>query len=286
MRIAVCLKQVPDAASTLVIDHATMRVVQAEPEPVYALNPPDRSALEVALRLVGRHGGTVTAVTLGPSESEAVLIQALARGADGAVHLVGREEPDAPAKAALLSQVLRDLAPDLILLGDRSQDAGDGQVSAWLAEALALPLVAGCVGVKVEGSVVVAERNLGRGYRQVVTCPLPAVVAVETGAADPCYVSVYARSRVSAGRVRRVAADLRGLGEDDATAVRVLGVGPRRIRPKRLPAPDPRLAAADRLQLALQGGVSERKGRLVSGTDSDVVKEIVAFLQEEGILTT
>ncbi len=286
MRIAVCLKQVPDPASVLAVDPATRRVVQAEPEPVHAANPPDRSALELALRLAGLHGGRVTAVTLGPPEAEAVLVLALARGATDAIHLVGMAEADVPAKALLLARVLRDLAPDLILLGDRSHDGGNGQLWAWLAEALALPLVTGGVGLRVEGSVLVAERNLGRGDRQVVATPLPAVVAVEAGAAGPRYVSVHARSRVATGKIRRLVVELPGPAASEPPAVRLLGVGPRRIRPRRVAAPDPRLSAADRLRLALQGGVTERKGRLLEGTLSDVVEQLVAFLRDEGILKT
>lgn len=286
MRIAVCVKQVSDAASALAIDPATGRVAQVEPEPVYALNPPDRSALELARRLAGLHGGTLTVLTLGPPGAEAVLILALARGADDAIHLLSHGEPDARATASVLAGALRDLAPDLILLGDRSQDGGGGQVWAWVAEALALPLITAGVGLSAEGSLMVVERNLGRGDRQVVACPLPAVVVVETGAADPWYVSVHARSRVAAGKIRRVATDLPGPRGDDGTAVRVLGIGPRRIRPRRLAAPDPRLSAADRLQQAFQGGISERAGRLVGGNVRDAVDQVVAFLREEGVLRT
>lgn len=286
MRIAVCLKQIPDRASALAVDPATQRVVQAEPEPVHAVNPPDRSALELALRLVDRHGGAVTAVTLGPPEAEAVLVVALARGAHAAVHLVTQVEADAPTKAAHLAGALRDLAPDLILLGGRSQDGGSGQLWAWLSEALVLPLITGCVGLRLEGNALVAERNLGRGHRQVIGCPLPAVVAVETGAAEPRYVSVHARTRVRRGKIRRVPTDLRDPQAGDPSGVRVLGVGPRRIRPKRQAAPDPRLSATDRLQMALRGGVIERSGRLVEGAVPDAVEQVVAFLREEGVLGT
>lgn len=284
MKIAVCLKQVPDPASVLAIDAAGGRVVQVEPEPVYTLNPADRSALELALELVRLHGGRVTPVTLGPAGAEAVLRWALARGADEAIHLVCRDEPDAPATAALLAGALRELGPDLVLLGDRSQDRGDGQVWAWLAEALALPLVTASVGLRVDGGAVRVERNLGRSQRQVVACSLPAVVAVETGAAEPAYVSVHARHRVAGEKVRGVAMDLPDLREGRGAALRVVAIGPRRIRPKRMAAPDPRLAAVDRLQLALQGGVSERKGRLVAGSVAEVVEQVVAFLQENGLL--
>lgn len=284
MKIAVCLKQVPDPASVLAIDAAGGRVVQVEPEPVYTLNPADRSALELALELVRLHGGRVTPVTLGPPEAEAVLRWALARGADEAIHLVCRDEPDAPATAALLAGALRELGPDLVLLGDRSQDRGDGQVWAWLAEALALPLVTASVGLRVDGGAVRVERNLGRSQRQVVACSLPAVVAVETGAAEPAYVSVHARHRVPGEKVRGAAMDLPDLREGRGAALRVVAIGPRRIRPKRMAAPDPRLAAVDRLQLALQGGVSERKGRLVAGSVAEVVEQVVAFLQENGLL--
>ncbi len=286
MKIAVCLKQVPDPASVLAIDAADGRVVQVEPEPVYTLNPADRSALELALELVRLHGGRVTPVTLGPAGAEAVLRWALARGADEAIHLVCRDEPDAPATAALLAGALRELGPDLVLLGDRSQDRGDGQVWAWLAEALGLPVISAGVRVWKEGNTLLAERNLGRGRRQAVACPLPAVVAVEAGASEPRYISVHAQHRVPEGKVRRVDWSPQGVSPAASRAVRVVGVGPRRIRPKRIAAPDPSLSAVDRLQLALQGGISERKGRVVAGEVSEMVDQVVRFLQEEGILAS
>jgi len=184
MRIAVCLKQVLSRASSLRVDEAGTWVREGDAS--WELNEPDAYALEEALRLRERHGGEVTAVSAGPPRVVQVLREALARGADRAVHVDSSQVAiaDAPTIASALAAGIRagDAAPpDLVLTGLQSDDHGFGQVGVVLAERLDMPHATIVMETQVADGRVRVKRELEGGWFQWVTLPLPALLTIQSG---------------------------------------------------------------------------------------------------------
>src|SRR6188472_1900513 len=134
MKIAVCIKQVPtrEWQPRLNDDKTWVR----DQDVSYEMNEPDAYALEEALRLRERHGGEVVVISAGPARVTQVLREALARGADRAIHVAGDHlaTADAFATADALAAVIRSEPVDLVLTGLQSDDQGFAQVGVILAE--------------------------------------------------------------------------------------------------------------------------------------------------------
>src|SRR6266852_3009923 len=139
MKIIVCIKQVPVRDSQLRVD-ASGRWVQ-EGDLSFEINEPDAYALEEALRLKEKRGGEVIALCAGPARASQTIREALAKGADRAIHI--EEENlralDPLAVASLMAKAVAPEKPDLILTGLQSDDLGYGQTGVILAELLGLP---------------------------------------------------------------------------------------------------------------------------------------------------
>ena len=140
MKIIVAIKQVPerDAPARLAPDGKLDR----RERPAYTINEPDAYALEEALQLKEKHGGEVIALCAGPERVTSTLREALAKGADRAIHIeLGRRSAarDTLALAHLLADAIRAESPDLILTGLQSDDLGLGQTGVVLAELLGIP---------------------------------------------------------------------------------------------------------------------------------------------------
>jgi len=188
MKIAVCVKQVPDATVHKRIDPATKRLDRSGEA---ALNPTDLNAVEEALRVKEAHGGEVVLVSLGPAKAVDALRKALAMGADRAV-LVSDEAAagsDLLGTARALAGALEREGADLVLFGQASGD-GDGAVLwAAVADRLRRPVVSQVAALTVEASSVTGKRQTEHGY-DVITAPLPAVVAVSDAINEPRYPSL------------------------------------------------------------------------------------------------
>ncbi len=188
MKIAVCVKQVPDASAVKRLDAATNRLDRTGEG---ALNPTDVNAIEEALRLKETHDGEVVVVSMGPAKAMESLRKALAMGADRAV-LVADDAAagsDLLATSYLLARVLEREAPELVLFGQQSSD-GDGAVMwAAVAERLARPLVSQVAALSIDGTTLTGKRQTEFGY-DVIRAPLPAVVAVSDAINEPRYPSL------------------------------------------------------------------------------------------------
>ncbi len=187
MKIAVCIKQVP-VVSMLRFDSETRRVArEGAPSEV---NPYDVLGLSLAMRLKGESGAEVVALTMGPPQAEDALRQALALGADRAVHLNDRAfaGSDTLATALALALALRRESPDLIVFGRNSVDAETGQVGPEVAEILGIPQITAVTRLELDASaaLVRATRLTDEGFEDV-ECPLPAAVAVTDGAGEEVY---------------------------------------------------------------------------------------------------
>ena len=188
MKIAVCVKQVPDATAVKRLDPATRRLDRSGEG---ALNPTDLNAIEEALRLKETHEAEVVLVSLGPEKAMESLRKGLAMGADRAV-LVSDEAAagsDLLATSYVLATALEREEPELVLFGQQSSD-GDGAVLwAAVAERLRLPVVSQVAELKLDGDGLTGKRQTEFGY-DVIRAPLPAVVAVSDAINAPRYPSL------------------------------------------------------------------------------------------------
>ena len=206
MKIAVCIKQVPTREWQPRIDESR-RAVRAQ-DASYEMNEPDAYALEEALRLREKHGGEVVACTAGPGRAAHVLREALARGADRAIHVeddrLGSIATDAFAVASVLADAVRGEKFDLLLTGLQSDDQGAAQTGVILAERLGLPHATIVMDVQVgEGSLRV-KRELEGGWFQWVAMPLPALVTIQSGINQLRYATLKGIMAAKKKEIRKV----------------------------------------------------------------------------------
>ena len=188
MKIAVCVKQVPDATSVRRIDAATNRLDRSGEG---ALNATDVNAVEEALRIKEIHGGEIVVVSLGPAKALDSLRKALAMGVDRAV-LVSDEAAagsDLVATSYTIARTLEREGADLVLFGQQSSDSDGAVLWAAVADRLRRPLVSQVADLALEGSAVTGKRQTEFGY-DVISAPLPAVVAVSDAINEPRYPSL------------------------------------------------------------------------------------------------
>jgi electron transfer flavoprotein beta subunit len=190
MKIAVCVKQVPDASGGhLRIDPGTKRVDRSGEG---ALNAWDSPAIEEALRMKEKTGeGEVVVVSVGPDKAADALRKALAMGADRAI-LVSDEGiagSDLVATSRVLAKALERENPDLVVLGQQSADSDGAVLGAALAERLKRPLISQASEVTLEGGRITVKRQTEFGY-DVIEAPLPAVLAVSDAINEPRYPSL------------------------------------------------------------------------------------------------
>jgi electron transfer flavoprotein beta subunit len=186
MRIAVCVKHVPEGPSR--IDPATKRLDRAGEG---ALNHFDANAVEEALRLKGDSDSEVVAVSLGPQKALDSLRKALAMGADRAV-LVSDDAAagsDLVATSRLLAAALERQEVDLVLFGQQASDADGAVLWAAVAERLGRPVISQAMELAVDGESVRVKRQTEFGY-DTIEASLPAVVAVSDAINEPRYPSL------------------------------------------------------------------------------------------------
>ena len=189
MKLAVCVKAVPDTVAGRRIDAASGRLDRSGE---LALSPFDLHAVEAALVLrAGLGDAEVVVVSLGPAGAADALRKTLAMGADRSV-LVSDERfegADLLVSAAALAGALRREQPDLVLFGQQSPDGEGACLWAAVAEALRLPLISQVAALVLEGPGVSGRRQTEFGYEQI-SAPLPAVVAVSDAINQPRYPSL------------------------------------------------------------------------------------------------
>jgi electron transfer flavoprotein beta subunit len=181
MKIAVCIKQVPtrEWQPRLSDDRKGIR----EQDAAWELNEPDAYALEEGLRLKEKHGGEVVVCAAGPARVATVIREALARGADRAIHVQDDAlgQADAAAIAGALAGAMRDEQFDLILTGLQSDDQGHAQTGVVLATRLDRPHATIIMEVQAEAGRLRVKRELEGGWFQWVVMPLPAVLTIQSG---------------------------------------------------------------------------------------------------------
>jgi electron transfer flavoprotein beta subunit len=249
MKIAVCIKQVVTREWQLRVNDSKSWI--RDQDASFELNEPDAYALEEALRLKEKHGGEVVVVSAGPARAAQVLREALARGADRAIHVEddALAAADAFVVAEALAAAMKDERFDLILTGLQSDDQGFAQTGVILAERLGLPHATIIMEVQVQDATLRVKRELEGGWFQWVSMPLPAVLTIQSGINQLRY----------------------------ATLKGIMAAKKKEVRKATVPA-----GLSSRHKIAsLYVPEKTKKTQLIAGSPAEAVKELVKKLREE-----
>jgi electron transfer flavoprotein beta subunit len=212
MKIVVAVKQVPERDAVVRVA-ADGRGVD-ERDVTWTMNEPDAYALEEALQLKERAGeAEVVVLCAGPERVQSTLREALAKGADRAVHVVTPEsgegslgERDSLDVARLLAEAVKAEAADLVLTGLQSDDLGAGQTGVVMAELLGVPHATLVLQVELVGTGIKVKRELEDGWMQQVEMPLPALLTIQSGGNRLRYATLMGIKRARQKEMREVAA--------------------------------------------------------------------------------
>ncbi|MGB2715180.1 MAG: electron transfer flavoprotein subunit beta/FixA family protein [Vicinamibacterales bacterium] len=204
MKIAVCIKQVVTREWQLRVNET--RTWIRDTEASFELNEPDAYALEEALRLKEKHGGEVVVCCAGPARATQVIREALARGADRAVHVESDTlaTADAGSVAQALADAIRDERFDLVLTGLQSDDQGFGQTGVILAERLGMPHATIIMEVQASDAGLRVKRELEGGWFQWVALPMPALLTIQSGINQLRYATLKGIMAAKKKEIRKV----------------------------------------------------------------------------------
>lgn len=189
MDIVVCVKQVPDTTEVKIDPQTNTLIRQGVPSIV---NPFDKNAVEAALQLKEKHGGTVTVISMGPPQAKDALKECIAMGADNAYLISDRAfgGADTLATSYTLAAAVKKLGNvDLILCGKQAIDGDTAQVGPEIAENLGMTQVTYAAKIEVEGETVKIEREHEEGY-EVIETKLPLLVTVVKSINNPRFPTV------------------------------------------------------------------------------------------------
>jgi len=185
MKVAVCVKQIPDPATPYRLEEGTNWLVRPAEQ---ILDDTDRYGVEMGLQIAQSNEGTVTLVSMGPAGNGQGLRQALAMGADRAILIEddSLRGSDALTTARMLAAAMKDEGFDLVIAGTESTDGYSGVVPQMISELLGVPALTYATNVEIGDGSVTIHRQTAAGY-DVVTTDLPAVVSVTAGVVEPRY---------------------------------------------------------------------------------------------------
>jgi electron transfer flavoprotein beta subunit len=215
MDIVVCMKQIPnpDLQFQIAPDGRDIKREALN----YRTNGADEYALEAAVQLKEKHGGTVVAVTVGPQRTEQMLREAMAKGADDAIR-VAYEDPaawDAMKVARILAATIRTTPYDLILAGVQSDDYVYSQTGGLIAAHLDVPHASVVTAIDGGESEIVVHRELEGGDEEVVALALPALLTIQFGINQPRYAPLPAIMKAARRPIRVVTPQDLGKGSWD-----------------------------------------------------------------------
>jgi electron transfer flavoprotein beta subunit len=217
MKIIVAVKQVPERDAPMRI--AGKWIEEADLQ--FAMNEPDAYALEEALQLKEKHGGEVAVISVGPERAGTTIREALAKGADRAIHIVCEDlaTRDALGVARLVAAAIKPENPDLVLTGLQSEDLGLGQTGVILAELLGLPHSTLILQVEKTDSGIKVKRELEAGWFQFIEMPTPAALTIQSGGNKLRYATLMGIKRAKTKEVRTLTAA--ELGADGQSVLRL-----------------------------------------------------------------
>jgi electron transfer flavoprotein beta subunit len=243
MKILVALKQVPARDSLLRINASGNWLDESDLS--FEVNEPDAYALEAALLLREQHGGEVVVLTAGPERVLSSIREALAKGADRAIHVAVNDLAglDSLGVARILAAAAAAEQPDLILTGLQSDDLGAGLTGVAVAELMNLPHATIVMAVEVAGGSVRVKRELEGGWFQHVSMPLPAVLTIQSGINKLRYATLMGIKKAKTKEVKRVTgAELSVSAEPSVRLLRV--AQPQRVKQTQFLAGTPAEQAA------------------------------------------
>ena len=257
MNIVVCVKRVPMTQEVDLEIDGTGKGVKKDAL-AYVLNDWDNYAIEEAVLLQEKFGGTATAITIGTEDDEEVLRRALAVGADRAIRIdPGALELDGFVISKLLAEVIKDLDHDLILTGVQADDDNCGMVGIMMAEHLGLSHAAVVTGVEPEGDEATINVELEGGMDEVSRIRLPALLSIQTGINEPRYVSIMGIRKAGKKELKVLRIEDLSLTEEDLT--------PRTVVEEAFLPPETEGA------------------EIIEGDASTVAEEIIRILTEKGV---
>jgi len=206
MKIVVAIKQVPERDAQVHIDASGKWIDESNLQ--WALNESDAYALEEALQLKEKYGGEVVVVSAGPERLGSTIREALAKGADRAIHIDSDDlgQRDALGVTRLLAAAIQSETPELTLTGLQSDDLGYGQTGVILAELLGFPHASLILHVEKTEQGISVKRELEDGWFQNIELPLPAVLTIQSGGNKLRYATLMGIKRAKTKEVRRVTA--------------------------------------------------------------------------------
>lgn len=215
MKIVVCLKQVPSRDSVFRLNEASTWI--RETDISFEINEPDIYALEEALRLKEKLTGEVIVCSLGPARVQQSVREALAKGADRALHL---DDPafqglDAYGMARVMARAIEKERPDLVLTGLQSDDFGFAQVGVILAEMLNMPHSTIIMEIQCDGKTLKVKRELEAGWFQWVEMPLPALLTIQSGINKPRYATLKGIMAAKTKPIQKLTRAELGLSAED-----------------------------------------------------------------------
>jgi electron transfer flavoprotein beta subunit len=206
MKLVVAIKQVPSRDSLLKVDSSGRGIEEADLS--YEINEPDAYALEAGLQLKESQGGEVVVLCAGPNRASQTIREALAKGADRAIHIETEEgaSSDPLVLARMMAKALASEQPDLVLTGLQSDDLGYGQTGVVLAEVMGLPSATIVMKIDALGGSIKVKRELEDGWFQHVEMPLPALLTIQSGATRLRYATLMGIKKAKSKEVKRLAA--------------------------------------------------------------------------------
>jgi electron transfer flavoprotein beta subunit len=206
VKILVCMKQVPQKDAPLKLNEAGTWIRE---DVSYEVNEPDAYALEEALRQKEKHGGEVVVITAGPARSQQVLREALAKGADRAIHLEDDRFTtlDAFNIAKAFAAAVKDEQFDLVFTGLQSDDFGFAQTGVLLAELMGWPHATIIMQIEKSDGGIRVKRELESGFFQFVDMPIPAVLTIQSGINKLRYATLIGIKQAKNKPLRKVTFD-------------------------------------------------------------------------------
>jgi electron transfer flavoprotein beta subunit len=254
MKIAVCIKQVPDTETRIRIAPDGKSIVESDVN--WIVSPYDEFAIEEALKIKEAKGGEVVLVSLGPDRVQSALRSGLAMGADSALHLKDPlfDQTDTLGTAWALATALKPMGPDLILMGQQGVGGDNAQVPGLVAEILDLPQVTTVVKVEIQDGKATVEREI-EGAHETWDVTLPAVLSAQKGLNEPRYAS------------------LKGIMAAKKKLIETKGAADLGLTPEQL-APKTKIGA-------LELPPSRSAVKMIEGDADTQVKELLRLLHEE-----
>src|ERR1700686_1236127 len=206
MKIIVSIKQVPARDSHLRIQPSGRWIEESDLS--FEINEPDAYALEEALQLKEKHGGEVVVLCAGPERAAQTIREALAKGADRAIHIETGDLGllDTLGVAKLLAAAVAPEKPDLILTGLQSDDLGSGQTGVVMAELRGMPHSTIIMQVEAREGAIRVKRELENGWFQHIEMPLPAVLAVQSGLNKLRYATLMGIKKAKSKEIKVISA--------------------------------------------------------------------------------